>query len=80
MSRVMDNAPFVHKRKNDNERYRVDFKAIAQGLIVAATVGIAVMYSDQSKVIQRLDSISSDIEEIKTNQNKFRNDFYSPRR
>ena len=81
MSRVMDNTPFMHRRNddNDNDGYKVDFKAIAQALVVAATVGIAVMYSDQSKIIQKLDSMSSDIEDIKENQSKFRNDFYSPR-
>jgi len=78
MSNIMDNAPFIYRRKDDNGGYKLDVKGILQALIVAGIVGIAVMYSDQSKVIARLDAISSDIDEIRINQDKFRSDFYIP--
>lgn len=78
MSSCLDVAPFLHKRQNE-KRYTVDFKGIAQALVVAAIIGVAIMYNDQSKIITRLDAIGSDIEEIRKNQSTFRNDFYSPR-
>ena len=79
MSFYLDVAPFFHKREDDEEGgYTVDFKGIAHALVVAAIIGVAIMYNDQSKIITRLDSIGSDIEEIRNNQATFRADFYSP--
>jgi len=79
---LLDYVPFTYCRdkEQDKERYRVDFKGIVQGLIIAGVTGFISMYATQTTLKVQLDTIQSDIEQIKHRQTEFRKDFYVPRR
>jgi len=77
---VLDYIPFTYCREieKDKRGYRVDFKSIVQGLIVAGVTGFISMYATQITLKTQLDVIQSDIEQVKARQHDFRKDFYAP--
>jgi len=81
---LLDYVPFTYRRDTDicdsDEEYKVDFKSITQGLIIAVATGLISMYATQTTLKVQLDAIQSDVEQIKHKQTEFRKDFYIPRR
>ena len=75
---ALDYVPFLYSRDED-VGYKVDFKGLLQGVIIAIGTGLIVMYGTQKTLAVQLESIEEDVRQIKNTQNKFRSDFYYPR-
>lgn len=73
---AMDYVPFVtHKSES---QYRMDFKRILEGVIIAAIAAMVVMYQDQGRTQEKLEAIREDMKEVKANQKKIMDDLYIP--
>ena len=72
---VLDHVPYVHRR-NGEEGFTLDTKGFIQSLITAILSGLLVMYGTQRSIMTEINTIRSDIEDVKHSVNEIRRDFY----
>lgn len=73
-----DFIPFFYLRSGE-EKHKVDFKALMQGLVVAGITSTIIMYRDQATLEVKINAIRSDVIEIRKNVDQMHQDFYIPR-